>query len=503
MEKLAVIDLGSSKIDLTLAKYLPTGNYTIYEEMSEKVSIVDTYETDELLSPTKIKEAIDILKMYRMICDVNKVTNVIAVVSSSLKNLKNYKSFLDEIYNVCGFKFRLLTPEDEMASLYAGVINSIDCPKGVIAYVGWGAVRLVHYNRKNILNETLIPVGTHALSKLVSQEKTLEKACKSMVDKFSKELQKVDWLKNVEPEFNFIGVGSIFNNCATLARKAKKYPLDQNHNFRLTTKDFKQTFDVVKSLDVDSGRKIKGLSSDKIDIILSGMSIVQAIFNNTNFDGVTISTKGMKEGYIYGSIMPNGIEKSSNDMLGLSLDNISAFYDTDYSNAKQVTNIALILFRQLKVLHKLSRTYVKVLRVAAAMHDCGKRIKFENNEKNSFNIILNSDLNGITHREIVLAAFVCASQNISNFNLVDWVRYKDLLLDEDLDAVRKLAVIIRLASALDKTHRNVVQDISCDILGDSVIMKTIVTIDANIEVREAIKTCNDFRKVFKKTLEVL
>jgi hypothetical protein len=66
-----------------------------------------------------------------------------------------------------------------------------------------------------------------------------------------------------------------------------------------------------------------------------------------------------------------------------------------------------------------------------------------------------------------------------------------------------LALIVRLAEALDKSHRNVVQDVSCDILGDSVIMKTIVTMDASIEIRETAKVGQDFKKVYKKTLEVL
>ena len=503
MEKLAVIDLGSSKIDLTLAKYLPSGNYTIYEEMSENVKIVDSYDEDELLSPSRTKEAIEILKMYRMICDVNKVTNVIAVVSSSLRNLKNYRGFLDEVYNVCGFKFRLLSPEDEMFALYSGVSTSIDCPKAVVAYVGFGAVRLVQYNRRNILNQTLIPLGTFALSKTIAECGDVEKAFGEMTEKFREQLKTVEWLKAVEPEYSFIGVGSAFNNCATLSRKIKKYPLDSNHNYTVTEEDFGKVYDLVKSLQVDNARKIKGVSNDKSDIIASGLCIIRALVEEATCDKFIVSTKGLKEGYIYGSILPNGIEKSSNDMLGMSLDNINAFYDVDYNNAKQVTNLALILFRQLKVLHKLPRGYVKVLRIAAAMHDCGKRIKYDGNEKNSFNIILNSDLLGVTHREIILASFVCASQNLSNFNLAEWVRYKDILLEEDLEAVRKLALLIRLASALDKTHRNVVQDVSCDILGDSVIMKTIVTMDANIEIREAIKTCPEFKKVYKKVLEVL
>ena len=44
--------------------------------------------------------------------------------------------------------------------------------------------------------------------------------------------------------------------------------------------------------------------------------------------------------------------------------------------------LAVVLYKQLKVLHKLTRPYVKVLRIAASMSMAGKRISFENYSKN-------------------------------------------------------------------------------------------------------------------------
>ena len=81
--------------------------------------------------------------------------------------------------------------------------------------------------------------------------------------------------------------------------------------------------------------------------------------------------------------------------------------------------------------------------------------------------------------------------------------YKDILTDEDLDAVRKLGVLIQLASAMDKSRMGNITDITCDILGDSIIMKTIVKSDACFDVMQAQKVRSDFKRVFKKTLQVI
>ena len=85
----------------------------------------------------------------------------------------------------------------------------------------------------------------------------------------------------------------------------------------------------------------------------------------------------------------------------------------------------------------------------------------------------------------------------------EWMKYKDIVLEEDLDAVKKLGVLLRIAESLDRSHCGVVTGLNCDVLGDSVIMKTIVTGDAALEIRNAEAANPEFKKAFKKNLEIL
>ena len=136
------------------------------------------------------------------------------------------------------------------------------------------------------------------------------------------------------------------------------------------------------------------------------------------------------------------------------------------------------------------------------MHDCGSRVKYYNHAKHSWYITLNSSIYGATHREIVLAAFVAGCHNHEDVPLNEWMRYKDIVLEEDLEAVKKLGVLLRIAESLDRSHCGVVTGLNCDVLGDSVIMKTIVSGDAALEVRDAEAANPEFRKAFKKNLEI-
>jgi exopolyphosphatase/guanosine-5'-triphosphate,3'-diphosphate pyrophosphatase len=154
-------------------------------------------------------------------------------------------------------------------------------------------------------------------------------------------------------------------------------------------------------------------------------------------------------------------------------------------------------------LHKFPRQYLKILKVAAYLYDTGKRVAYYNYEKHSGYIILNSTVYGITHRDLVMASFVASNTSLEDINMFDWAKYRVLVNDEDMDAIRKMGIILRIASCLDRSMSSVVKGVNCDILGDSVIMKTEVEGDATLEINSAFDIGPDFRKIFKKNLEIL
>ena len=57
--------------------------------------------------------------------------------------------------------------------------------------------------------------------------------------------------------------------------------------------------------------------------------------------------------------------------------------------------------------------------------------------------------------------------------------------------------------AFDRSNAGVIMEINCDVLGDSVIMKTEVIGDTTLEMRDANRCVTDFRKVFKKNLDII
>ena len=60
-----------------------------------------------------------------------------------------------------------------------------------------------------------------------------------------------------------------------------------------------------------------------------------------------------------------------------------------------------------------------------------------------------------------------------------------------------------MAEAFDRTKNSVIVDLNCDILGDSVIMKTIAVGNNSYEISKAGECSKDFEKNFNKKIEIL
>ena len=515
MNKLAVIELGTTSIKLVLAHVLPSESFVVFDEVIEPIKLADDMDKDGIIKMPRIQEAIGALKMFKALCDSHEVDQVVAVTTKVVREAKNQKSFLDEIYNQTGFNFKVLTEEDQLKTIYTAIINTLDVPKGLIIEILSSSVQLVQYNRRTILNEAIINFGAQNLAeKFAESELSSEEKCNEIVRMFTEELEKLEWFKDLEPEYKVIGVGSNFESVAKISQKAKKYPLDVLHMYEMNSEDVNKVFGVVKEISLDKTKKIKGIREGRADVLASSISIVKGIMdssvivkNNPEEEleerTIIISKNGLTEGLLFNKAVPSTNDKPITDILGFSLATLSEYYNAKPNNDEHVYNLAMILFKQLKVLHKLSRSYVKVLRAASSMYSVGKRINFYNNTKNAFHVVLNSNITGLNHKELVLASFVVASQDLDDLKLTEWVKYKDLLTNDDVLAVQRLAVIVKLAASLDRFMKKRVIDVNCDILGDSVIMKTILDGKAVLEIRDATKSAEDFKKAFNKNLEIL
>ena len=504
MEKIGIIDLGSNSARLVIVNLFADGYFMVVDELKESVRLGQDMERDGFLKPARVADTIKTLKMFRKLCDSSGVTRIIAVATEAVRRAKNQRSFLDEIQATCGIKIRVLTSEEEAVLVYRGVINTMDIPKGIVLEIGGGSTKIVYYNRRNMLNYVTLPFGAVTLTGLFAGDglKPEEQAAK-IEEFFTEQLKQVEWLQEIEPDVQMIGVGGSFRNLFKISRMVHKYPLDMVHNYKMQVEDFTSVYDMIKVLDIDRKKKIKGLSAERADILPAALAVINAFIKYLHVETFTFSGAGLREGIMFNQALPMTIEKPIADVLNYSLTTLVKYYECDEKHVEHVVNLSIQLFKQLRVLHKFPRQYLKILKVAAMLHDCGMRMKYYNHPRHSWYMILNATLYGVSHRDIVLAAFTACCHKKEDINPYDWARYRDIVTDDDLEIVKKLGVMLRIAESLDRASAGTIKGINCDILGDSVIMKTEVEGDATLEIKNAMAAATEFRKSFHKNLEIL
>lgn len=442
--------------------------------------------------------------MFKEMCAIKNVDKILAVATAAVRRASNQKTFLSDVFNATGIRLTIVSEEEEANYVYQGVINSMEIPRGLIMEIGGGSTKFVYYNRRTILHTHIFEFGAVTLANMFNNaDKAPEQISDEMVAYVRQQLEQVEWFKEIDPDTQLIGVGGSCRNLARIIRKVKKYPLDMVHNYHMSVEDFNYVYNMVRPLDLDKKRRIKGLSSARADVFPSALAVIKAFVDYMGFTKIVASGSGLREGVMFNHVVPQTLEKPISDTLGYSMQTFLRHMGANIQHAEQTFNLCVQLFKQLRVLHKFPRQYVRVLRVAAMMHDIGKSFKFYNNAKHTSYMILNSNLYGVSHRDIVLAAYVMDMSNKEETNTGEWAKYNVILSPEDVEAVKKLSIILRLAVALDTSMRNVISEISCDVLGDSVIMKVETNGDSLLEHKAANLVAMDFKKIFRKNLEIL
>lgn len=511
MDKLALIEFGTSHLRLTIYHVRDDHHFTPYQQLVESIDIDDHLLETPIIKAAKIKECISILQMFKKICESYGVSRYIAIGTHNMTIAKNYQSVIDEAGVAIGINFKVMSDEEETAALYTATTNMLEAPKGVSVHISSRSVRIINYNRRIVLDSAVIPLGTATLFAASGDDTNKVKAA---VDLFKKELMaKAPFTTTIDPETLLVGSGEVFSSYGKLARKITKHPIDIEHNYVTTRETFDKVFKSMSELDPAKKVRLRGIGDTDSSTILAGLCIMQAILDVTGMNNLVVSSVYRNAGLMFNHALPFTLERPITDILGYSLDAIIDNAGLNKKQSESMYNVSLMLFKQLKVLHKLSRLYARVLRIASRLYHLGKTINPLEFERNNYAAILGSPITGCSHKDIVLASFCASCKRWEDFNLAEWVRYKDIMNDEDLEAVKRISNILNIAEALNIRNQDIIKDINCDILGDSVILKLITETDAkaknvdpnlaNLEIYYANKLCGEFEKAFKKRLEIL
>lgn len=506
LEKIAFIEINNYLAKLIIAETKTNAHFNLITRRIMPIELGKDFEKDHFFKRPQIEDAIEVLKQFKQTCNMFGVekTHMYGTFLSEMRP-KNLNSFIDEVYTKCGFKLDVVDEEQQCESLYKASLGTVESNKAVSCQIEQDSIRIIQYNRRGVVNSKVLAFGPVSLINSFSKEEYTEES--ERIDAIKKyiahEVSSIDFPEDAK-QLKFIGIGRYFEDLSKMVRKYKKYPFDRAHGFSMNLADMDYIITQVVAMGLDGTKKLKGLEDGRLDLFVLALIIMKEIFDKFETSEVVVSKSGILEGKILGTSIVLNQEKPVLDMIQFGVDGcIMNLDERQQRHSKQVEELATMIYKELKVVHKLPKGYLKILKVASAMHDIGYVINYFKHSKHSAYAILNKEVLGLTHREQILASFVASLHHGEEMDLAGWIKYQSLFEEDDASAVKKLGVMLRLAESFDVSMNNVITDVHCDILGDSVIFKTENVLDKTFEVQEAKGVSKAFEQLFNKRLEIL
>lgn len=504
-KKIGIIDLGSNSVRLVVFEVGKNGTFRLIDDINDPIRLMENMICDKFLNDLAMHRAIKTIKLYKKLCTAHEISanRIIGVATAAVRKAENQAHFLRLLSNSTGINFKVLSGKEECMYVYKAIANSIDLNEGVIVDIGGGSTEIIKFKDKSMKNYVCLPIGSVVVTENFLDTNVITQSKLDALQNYIKNLlSQSDWLFE-EKNSVLIGVGGIIRNLGRIHRKHINYPINQAHNYQMGIDDFHFIYKMVKDVDLESRKQIDGLSKNRADIMVGGLTILNTIISMISPSNLVISGFGLREGILYDYLFSNSKLIPQEDALSLSLHSFMHLYGINQEHAEQVCFISLSLFDQLKPLHKLGDPDRKLLKVASLLHDIGISISYYDHHKHSFYIILNSRLNGLSHRETVLISALAASHSDKHFN-EDWKsKYSSIFLPGDIETYEKLSVFLKLAECLDRSEMGIIQSIECQILDSSVKIQTIKDGDAELELSLSNEYSNLFKKCFGKSLNIL
>ena len=481
--------------------------YRIIDKAKEMVRLSEGMAEDDRLKPDAMYRTLAALKVFSNIIKANDVSRTYAVATAALRRAENTNVFLNRIKSETGLDVSVISGLEEATYVYYGILNTLPVSDCILIDTGGASTELVLVRNRKMVEATSIPIGAVVLSEqflnLQDDEKYLKipplpESLRLMYEHVEENLRSLTWLKDAKCPI--VGLGGSIRSLGKVCQKRSVYPLKILHGYDIYTSEVYSAIDLIESLSVKKRPEIPGFDKKRADTIVGGLAPLRKVMDITSSQNVLISESGLREGLLYRHLL--GEKPVIDDILEHSIENILKLYRQNINHCKYVRRLSESMFDQLKEVHKVEEVYKKPLLCAAMLHDIGMSVDYENHEQHGFYLMLAIRLYGLTHKELVLCAFLVGMHRLEEFK-EDWHKYEGIISEKDYESIKKLSIILKIAENLDRSEDGFVESVKCLVNDDSIQIMLKSRHDTNLQAFAVSKNRKAFAKMFDRKLEVM
>lgn len=459
MQRIAIIDIGSNSARLVISHIYKSGAYNMVFNQKETLRLAQKTDRDGNLSKEAFESTLKIMQAFAFMCRQYKADKIIAVATAAIRNAKNGDRLVQEVSDRTGVNLHIISGNAEAFLSYIGVINTLPMKDGIIFDLGGGSTELILFRNRTLVESVSIPLGAVNTTDIFNLRDTMPPNVYSDVNFFiSTRMEKYSWLKDAN--LPLIGVGGTARTVAKMIQRSREYPSSRVHNYIFSAQSFRSLFKKLRSTSLEKRKAVPGLSEERADIILAGMSIINCLLAQTGSKRIVTSGCGLREGLFYDYYAKtNNVPLIADDILEDSTLNVLRLFSLNIQHNRQVACLAVTMFDAWHKLHGLGKQYRKLLKTAALLHDIGININYYSHARHSAYMILNAKIFGLTHAEQMLCAVIAGWHNGISKRYFKNHAYRPLLTENDWKIAGQLSLLLALAESLDYSESDTIKTI--------------------------------------------
>ena len=483
----AVLEIGSTGIRLLVAQIHGQGQWTVMDSAGRPVALGRDVFNSGGLSRESLLECLSVLHNFKELLAGWGIAaaDVHVIATSALRVARNRDMFIDRIRQDTGFSLSVVDGIEENRLMYLGVRFALkrDLPlfwKGnsMIIDVGGGSTEIMLLRRGQMVAAHSIKLGT-----IIIDQRTRLGAGPSL----SYEHYLVDTIRNtagfLNSEMDLAQVRT-FVMAGSDARLASFQTGSEfnGHCRVIKREDFIEFAGRIRNYSIEDCVQKLGIPYSDAEGFIPGVLVLKLFLEQTGASQVAVPLISIREGYLIDLALgvDSELQKEFFSQIIASAVNLGRKFHFNEAHSRHVASLCMILFDELGDVHGMNQRQRMMLETAAILHDIGAQIRTSGHNRHGQYIISNSEIFGLPRDEQEIIA------NVVRYHRGDLPSEADIeyisLQREERILVLKMASILRIAEALDRSHSQKIKTLSIDRRAETIALHTHGAYDISLEL---------------------
>lgn len=499
---IAAIDAGSNAIRLSVARaYSAIDIEPVYSERLP-LRLGESVFLRQRFSEETLSKAVQAFRHFRGLLDEHGVTKYRAVATSASREARNRGSLVRRIKKKAGIALEVITGSEESRLGREAVLAAVspEAQPGCIVDLGGGSLE-VSLLRDHLVKESVqLPAGTVRLLTTLDLPGVIRPVQAEQVRRYVRALLE----SRLPARPNLAGriAAACGGNAEMLANIA---PGPRQYGVRsLELSLLRERLNSILSRDVRERMKAFGARRDRADVMGIAAITFLALGRYLNLRSFLVPAVGVREGLLseiarlaFARAERHRYDAASRQMLAgaRSFARRLAASGYDQQHAEHVRELSLMLFDQLQPVHHLPQHARVLLEAGALLHDLGHVVSHRGHHKHGEYLVFHGDIPGLGGQDRAVVAALVRYHNKKAEPSSRHAVYSLLPRPEQRTA-RRLASLLRIAEALDHSHRERVLKMTAVFRSGAVAFQVHARGDARGDLTDAVHSSEPFEREF-------